>query len=235
MPEDHKRHRQRLKKRFLNEGLENFEKHNILELILFYSIPREDTNPLGHRLIDHFGSLSAVFDAEYEDLLKVKGVGENTALLLKLCPAITKAYMDDRNRIGVVLSDTKDLSDFLIPKFAGETNEVVYLICLDNRRRVLSCEKVDEGTVNESKLHPRKIAEIALLHNATAVVVAHNHPNAYAMPSKSDVRTTAHILHSLHNLGIYLVDHIIVSDTEAVSMEDSGLIDRSQTSYGYQK
>lgn len=233
MPEDHKQHRQRLKNRFLREGLDHFERHNILELLLFYAIPQGDTNPLAHRLIDHFGSISAVFDASYEELLKVKGVGEHTAILLKLCLGITKAYLDDGNSPGVTLDSPNELCKYIVPKFAGETNEILYIICLDSRKRVLYCGKIQEGTINQVSLSGRKVAEKALSVNARFVVLAHNHPGSYAVPSSEDVRATEKMLLILRGIGIELMDHIIVAENDAVSMRESGLINTSTLWRGY--
>lgn len=145
---DHKHHRQRLKERFLQEGLDSFDPVNILELMLFYAIPQGDTNPTAHRLLDTFGSLSGVMNASVENLCQVKGVGQHAATLIKLFAAVVRPYLDDANRGGVVLQSTDEICRYLLPKFAGRTVETFYLVCLDGRRRVNYCGILSEGTLD---------------------------------------------------------------------------------------
>lgn len=219
----HDGHRGRLKKRFAQEGLDRFEPHNALELLLFYSIPRCDTNETAHMLLKAFGSLSGVFDASVEDLQKVPGVGENSALLIKMIPALNKMYMEDKLAKGVLLNSVKASGEFLVPKFMGENNEIVIVVSLDNQGKVKNCSRIAEGGTNTAPVNNRKIVETALRHNATSIILAHNHPGGLANPSKSDVETTMQLVRVLESVQICLRDHIIVAGKDWFSLADSRL------------
>lgn len=216
----HEGHRDRLRQRFLREGLDQFEPHNVLEFLLFYAIPRQDTNEIAHRLIEAFGSLSAVFDASVEDLTRVGGVGLNTAVLIKLMPAVNRRYLEDRALRGFDAFSSHACGELLVSKFNGVTVERVLLLCMDNRGRVLHCAVVSEGTQSMVDISNRRIVETALRYNASCVVLGHNHPNGVPAPSQSDVETTRALARLLRSMDIRLYDHIIVADGEYFSMAD---------------
>lgn len=216
----HEGHRQRLKNRFLAEGIDSFEEHEVLELLLFFSIPRMDTNELAHALIRRFGSLAEVLDAPYEELLKVKGVSENTAVLLKLEPSLARAYLESR-RAGEMLDSSRKLGEFFVDRFVGRTKEIVFLLCLDSSLNVINCDIIAEGSISASTLDIRMIVEKVIRHSACRVVLAHNHPRGIAVPSNEDVITTRQVRRALALLGIELIDHIIVAGKEYYSMSES--------------
>lgn len=218
----HAGHRQRLRLRFLNYGLEHFAPHNMLELLLFYAIPQRDTNELAHRLIDRFGSLAGVFDAPAGELRKVKGMGEGAVALIKLIPALGKAYADDKNAIGTRITNTKESVQFLLPKFVCETAELVLLLCMDNKCKVLGCPVVCRGDVNSANFSARSVVEEALRLGATRVILAHNHPRGLALPSAEDLDTTDRLRDILRPVGIELVDHLVVANGDCVSLAESG-------------
>lgn len=223
MDNPHAGHRKRLRERFIKNGLDNFEKHNVLELLLFNSVPRQDTNELAHRLMEEFGSLSGVFDAPVEELMKLDGIGENSAVLIKLIPAISKVYLDDKNTIGTLVRSTDESINFLLPKFIGETTELIYLLCLDNKSKVLGCPLMCRGDISSVNFTPRSVVEAAIKLGATSVILAHNHPRGLALPSKDDINTTNQLINTLTSVNIRFLDHIIVAGDEAVSLADSGL------------
>ncbi len=219
----HDGHRERLRVRFLKEGLENFEEHTALEFLLFYSRPQGDTNELAHRLIEHFGGFAAVLDAPLEDLMEVKGVGYQTAVLLKLVPEFSSFYLDRRNAVGNVLDSTVKAGTFFLPKFVGKTSEVAYLACLDDKRKLLRCSCVAKhGIANSVAISTRKIVAEAVSANATGVILAHNHPRGVALPSPNDKLVTKQVMAALHFVNVRLVDHIVVADHDFVSMAESG-------------
>ena len=129
----HEGHRKRLRETFLKNGLDNFQSHNVLEMLLFYTIPRSDTNETAHRLMDRFGSLSAVLEAPVDELMKVKGVGERTAAFLHLIPEITRVYLKDKQENIKVLDTPEKVAAYLLPYFVGKTKENIVLLCLDNK------------------------------------------------------------------------------------------------------
>ncbi len=218
----HEGHRKRMKERFIKSGLDDFAPHNILELLLFYSIPRGDTNPVAHRLIDTFGSLSGVFDATPEELVKVDGVGESSAILISMIPQIARKYLEDKADTANIVGGCSDIGAFLLPKFVGRTNEALMMVSIDNKNKIISCSVVAEGTVDSAKVSRRKIMEEAMKVKATRVILAHNHPCGVAVPSSEDVVMTKEIGRLFAQVGIELVDHIIVANDDYVSMAASG-------------
>ena len=220
----HSGHRQRQKTKFLRSGLDNFTDVEVLELLLYYAVPRQDTNPMAHRLLDVFGGISAVFDASVEDLMKRGGLSENTAILIKLVPEAARHYQIERAKVGKILDTTQKYGDYLVPYFFGATDEVVYLLGLDAKCKVLSCVRLFTGSVNFATLSIRRIVECAINMKATSVILAHNHPSGIAVPSKEDIRTTSSVSHALSLVGVTLRDHIVVADGDFVSLADSGLI-----------
>ena len=227
-PEDaasvHSGHRQRLKDQFLTHGMDPIHDVNVLELILFYAIPRQDTNPIAHRLLNTFGSLAAVFDATPEELMERGGLSKNAATLIKLIPAAARRQQLSRSSCHQLLDSTQKCGDYLVPFFFGATQEEVYLLGLDAKCKVLGCVKLSTGSVNSAGLSIRKVVECALNMKASSVVLAHNHTSGIAVPSQEDIRTTKSISHALDLVGVYLADHVVVADEDYVSMAESGLL-----------
>lgn len=218
----HDGHRQRLRQRFLEEGLDHFDEIQVLELLLFYCIPRKDTNEIAHGLLERFGSVAQVMEAPVGELQKVNGMGENAAVFLALINAFGRYYQVNRAASMEILNDIEKCGAYLMPKFIGRRNETVFLLCLDAKCKVLSCREVGEGSVNSAAVPIRRIVEMALGSNATSVVLAHNHPSGFAVPSGEDVQTTKHLAMALRSVEIELVDHIVVADGDYVSMVHSG-------------
>ena len=218
----HDGHRERLKNRFLQEGLDHFEELHVLELLLFYAIPRKDTNPIAHGLLDRFGSLVGVLEATVEELETVPGITRHAALLLHLIPQTGRYYQIKRSEPGKVLRTIRECGAFLMPYFCGRENETVFLLCLDAKCKVLCCKMVGEGSVNSASVPIRRVVEMALNANATSVVLAHNHPSGLAMPSDEDIMTTQRLARAMEAVEIILADHIVVSDGDFVSMVQSG-------------
>ncbi|MFV0496978.1 MAG: RadC family protein [Candidatus Fimivivens sp.] len=224
MSQIHTGHRERLRKRMENEGLNGFQPHEILELILFYSIPRADTNPIAHRLLAHFGSLSAVLEAPRSELMKIEGIGAASATLLSMIPAISRRYLVDKNDAGVVLDSPKKLGEFIHPYFIGTNNEQLYLICLDKKRKLLNCTLLAEGSLGKVSVDMRLIIETVVRCSASSVALAHNHTQGFALPSHDDIRVTSCIADALKVLSVDVVDHIIVARDDYVSFAESGLM-----------
>ena len=217
----HTGHRQRLKGRFRKEGLDHFDELYVLELLLFYAVPQKDTNPIAHSLLDHFGSLNAVLDASAQDLEKVPGIGENISTFLTLITQVGRYYQVRRTDPGTVLRTVDECGKYLLPYFYGRENETVFLLSLDAKCKVLSCQKVGEGSVNSASIPVRKVVETALAANATTVILAHNHPSGVAIPSADDIQTTQRIARALESVEIILADHIVVSKDDFVSIVQS--------------
>lgn len=207
----HQGHRQRLKARVISEGIDSFEDHQILELLLFYAIPMKDTNALAHRLIGHYGSLAGVFDANPRDLSALVGVTENTALLLSLIPALARRYQQGKLAPKAVLGSTTAAGEYAQTLFTGRLNEAFYVICLDSQNKVNQATLLHEGTINEAPVYPRLIVETALRHQAASIILAHNHPGGSQRPSQADLDVTRRIRQATEAIAIPVVDHIIVA------------------------
>lgn len=216
----HDKHRERMRKRFRENGLSGFADHEALELLLYYAIPRRDTNPIAHALISHFGSLAGVFSAPVEALKEVEGVGESAAVLLRLAPLIAQ-----RARLAeaeVILNSRGSIGDYLLELFSQERNEAVYQLCLDRKGKLLSCKRLGEGSACAVNLDVRALVENALLSAASSVILAHNHPSGVALPSTADQAATDRARAALEAIGVALADHIIVADDDFVSFSESG-------------
>ncbi len=219
----HDGHRDRLKSRFAEHGLESFNDINALELLLFYAIPRKDTNVMAHDLVDRFGSLSGVFDASLRELTEVPGIGENTALLIKLVPQMMKKCQLSKVNDIRVFRSSNDLGRFLVPRFMDERDEMALLLCLDSRKSLICCRVLNRGVVNAVDITVRRLVELALKNKAASLVLAHNHPEGIALPSREDEAFTRKAGEALRLMGMELVDHIIVAGDRYFSMRDSGL------------
>ena len=229
----HDGHRQRLKQRFREEGLDNFDDLYVLELLLFYCVPRKDTNPLAHSLLERFDNLNGVLDATAEELEKVPGVGENIATILTMIKAVNRFYDVSASKNMRILRTMEQCGAYLIPRFKGRENETVFLLCLDAKCKVLSCKEVGEGSVNSANVPIRRIVEMALGANATTVVLAHNHPSGLAIPSGDDVQTTLRLARALEAVDIVLADHLVVAGDDFVSIVQSGYYVPDQTMEAY--
>ena len=222
----HKAHRLRLRKRFCEEGLRSFEPHQVLELLLTYAIPQKDVNPLAHDLLNAFGTIDKVFEAPQEKLIKIKGMGEYSATLIRLAGAISVYYKDSKNRDMQILDSTEKLGEFLIPKFLDKTVECTYLLSMDNRLNLLNCTMISEGSVTQTPFPLRKVMDTLLNFRATAAVIAHNHPNGFALPSSTDRLMTQELQECLKKIEVELLDHIIVSGSDFVSLRNSGMLNQ---------
>jgi len=222
----HDGHRERLRARFARGGPDGLDDLAYLELLLCYAIPRRDTNEIAHRLLDKFGSLAGVLEASDGELKKVEGVGPAAAVLLALIPALERRHLTERSRPGTVLNTTTKCGEYLAPRFFGERDEVVYLLCLDAKCKALDCRMLFRGGVNTAGVSVRKVVEAAIACNATSVVLAHNHTSGIALPSREDEQTTEQLRAALDAVGIQLADHIVVAGDDFVSMADSGFFRR---------
>ena len=223
-PSIHAGHRQRTKTEFLANGLNGLPDHRVMELILFYAVPRGDVNPLAHRLVDHFGSIAGVFHATHEQLMSVEGVGENTAVLLRLIPAVAARYLEESVSFDGQVVSTWQFRELLLPLFFGQRNELAYIVCMDSKNKVIVTKKLGEGIADAVHINTRKVMETALGCNATRVVLAHNHVSGVAIWSDADVDTTLRLKRALEEVDVTLVDHFIIANDDMVSMAESGIL-----------
>ncbi|OPX45941.1 hypothetical protein CLHUN_04160 [Ruminiclostridium hungatei] len=220
----HQGHRQRVKTRFLTEGLDGFEDHQVLEMLLFFCIPMKDTNDLAHKMINEFGSLAGLFEADPKDICKRCGVSENTAVLVSFIPSLSRRYFNRKWGDKPVLNSSSKAGEYSVSLFAGRTYEVFFVICLDSQNRVNYAALVHEGTINESPVYPRLIVETVLRHQANSVILAHNHPGGSLQPSQDDIAITKKITSALEPISVKVMDHIIVAGDKYMSFKERNLI-----------
>lgn len=220
----HDGHRERLRESFRRDGLAGFDAIRSLELLLQYAIPRRDTNPIAHALLERFGSLQEVLDASEQELLQVEGIGPSAAVLLRLVPQIVKKGAVDRAAELRYISSTADAKDYLMPHFLYERDEKALLLCLDSQKRVVRCEELARGVVNSVSIDIRRVLEIALKQRACSLILAHNHPDGPARSSREDDLVTGQLYQSLRTVGIELYDHLIFTRDHVFSYRETGTL-----------
>lgn len=219
----HDGHRRRMRERFLKNGLSSFEKHEVLEILLFYCVPRANINEVAHRLIDRFKTVYGVLRATPEELLSVEGVGESTVTYLSLLNEAVRYVGVEKSEDMDCLPDTDACVAYLKELFVGMNKETVYLLCLDAKRTVLGHYLISEGSVTSANIPTRTVIAKVLSSNAAYAVLAHNHPGGLAIPSMEDEEATAYIEMMLQGVGVTLLDHIIISDRDYVSLKNKSV------------
>ncbi len=211
----HEGHRKRLKEKF-NSGKESFKEHELLELLLSYSIPRKDTNALAHSLINKFGSLKNVVDCDTELLKTIDGIGDNTACFLSLIGYVlavtSKTKIQDKP-----LSNIEEAKAVLVELFKGLDHEVFYVLFLNSKNKVVSMTKLDDSSKNSVSIDFETITKGILINKPTSIIVAHNHFSKYPAPSKDDDLATEKIYTLLQFYKVNFYDHLIVSGNEIYS------------------
>ncbi|MBO4693137.1 MAG: RadC family protein [Clostridia bacterium] len=218
----HDGHRERMRKEIMKNGLdENTPPHKVLEFLLFYCISRKDTNPIAHALINHFGSLAGVLDAPIEEIAKVEGLSERSALLIKSILPIARIYYNQKSNEAPAFTSLDDIGEFAVKQYIGITKERAGLITLDGKGKLLGFDFLSDGDISSVGLSFRDIISHILRRNAVAAVLTHNHPSGIAIPSQRDGTITEDLAATLKSMDIFLVDHIIVGADDYVSMAQS--------------
>lgn len=217
----HKDHRKRLKKKFLEYGLDVLEEHEFLELILFYAIPYKDTNVLAHRMLNEYGSLKDILEADTENLARIEGLSEHSAMLFKVIMAATHKYINSVNDIMEARLTPENISVYIKNLFYGKTDETAYVLLLDKNCVVRKIRKMSEGTINSTSLYTRDVVKVAVDEKFPYLMLAHNHPGGNPIPSKSDLYLTKAIEMALNFVDVRLVDHVIVAGERVISMQQS--------------
>ena len=213
----HRGHRTRMRLK-CKHNPQLLEDHELLEFLLFHSIPRKNTNEIAHRLIKKFGCFRRVLDADLQQLQEVNGVGENTAIFLRAISETIARYSQDAHFITHPLSSRAELMEYLCTLFIGESKEKVYLILMSSSGRILHTEAIAAGFSGMSEISLKKINTLAVSTGAASAVLAHNHPDGIPIPSRQDIITTQKIKIILNELGVTLIDHFIVVDNDCVSI-----------------
>ena len=228
---DNQGHRERIKEKFLKNGIDGFAEYEILELLLTYCIPRKDTKPIAKELLNKFKSLDNIFKADFDKLSAIDGLGKNSIVFLKLIgdlPSII--YKDelknkkliDRETLKILNKDI--LLNYLRNKIGYEEKEKFYVIYLSSSNEVIEFEENSVGTLDRSSVYPREIYKKVINLNAKSIILAHNHPSDNITPSKSDIELTNEIAKGLKNFGALLIEHIIITKNSYFSFLEEGLI-----------
>ena len=215
----HNFHRKHMRERFYEAGFNGMADHNVLEMLLYFGIPRRDTNEIAHELINTFGSYADVFDADIHDLMKVKGMTETAAYLIKMIIPFYCRYIENLKAREMYTTDPEQIAAYLRPKYhEGSCRERVYALCYDSSGHLINCRLVNEGDICSSAFDIRELTRIVLETNCAGVIISHNHPHSIALPSQDDIDMTRVIINFLNTLKVTLLDHIIVSDEDYYSM-----------------
>lgn len=213
----HAGHRMRIRERYMASGFENFSNHEILEMLMFYGIPRKDTNELAHDLINKFGSLSAVLEAPV-DILKGNGVPENAAILIKLIFDLSQSYINDKNYNVKKHYSTQDVKRRILDTLINADDEKIFLVLYDTKGVELFSGIISENEMNWTDDFILRTVELCIKYHATSVIIAHNNLSGIAFPSAKDVDNTIKLSVSLSNVSVKLNNHYIVGDREVFSM-----------------
>lgn len=224
----HDGHRDRMRERFLLEGPDGFADHELLEMLLYGVIPRGDTNEIAHRLLAEFGSFSNLIESDPYEIQKTTGVGKKSAIFLSMLHELVRRYEREKLEQKPALNSIPRAAEYCTALLAYCVTERFYVICLDNRRKVIHTTKIAEGTVGQVFVQPRAVVEKALRYHATGIVLCHNHPRGSVKPSHEDVHLTAQLKSMLGPLDIEVVDHIIVGEGEYYSFFQDGILKKKE-------
>ena len=228
---DNQGHRERIKEKFLKNGIDGFAEYEILELLLTYCIPRKDTKPIAKDLLNKFKTLDNVFKADFDKLSVIDGLGNNSIAFLKLIGDLPSIIYKDKlknkkliDRETLKISNKDILLNYLRNKIGYEEIEKFYVIYLSSSNEVIEFEENSVGTLDRSSVYPREIYKKIINLNAKSVILAHNHPSDNITPSKSDIELTNEIAKGLKNFGALLIEHIIITKNSYFSFLEEGLI-----------
>jgi len=217
-------HRKRLRDRYIETGFDGFAPHEVLELVLQAAIPRQDTKKIAYELIDTFGNINNVFNASVEELAACKGIGEGSAVWLHLIMDTVRYCDKQKIKNTKTLRSSSEFGEYVISLLSHLQEETFYAIALDASCNIVRCENMGSGNSSEVLVNLRQLATLAIKHNASAVVLAHNHPSGILEASFEDIEFTQKVKSVLSTLGIMLLDHIIVWDGEYISLASKGFL-----------
>ncbi len=220
-------HRERLRKRYIKSGLEGFNDYEVLELLLTYSIARKDVKPIAKELIEKFGTIDEIAKSDTKSLLEVDGIGEGSAVFLKLIGDIALTLYREKieDKDILTIKSKNSLLSYLRGEIGYSPREEFKILFLDTSNKLIASETLFSGTIDKSAIYPREIVERVIKNRAKSVIFAHNHPSGSISPSKKDIELTQYMYDSLKLLEIRLLDHIIVTKNSYFSFLEEGLIE----------
>lgn len=237
MANEHDGHRQRVREKLDKVGAAALSDVDMMELVLFNSMPRGDTRPVAEAMIKKFDDFASAINAPESELLKIKGLGEKTISYLKTIPDISRFYLDGMNKISKRVFDVNSAYDYLKYKFVGMTKECVAVIILNSRGKIMFNDILWQGTVSQVPIYVRELVALCIHYDADTIILAHNHPSGNPAPSKGDIAATKELQMALESVYVTLGDHLIITDTDDyTSLRKSGwLSDLATASDMYRK
>lgn len=217
-------HRKRLRKRFLEGGLDGFLDYEVVELLLTLGTPRKDCKPLAKQLVKKFKTLRGVLEASPEELQQVKGVGPNNIFGIRLFQALLTRYFKEKIIFGEVIDSPQKVAEFFHLKLGGKAKESFWVLSLDSRNRLLKMSEISVGTVNVSLVHPREVFREAIQVSAVSLILVHNHPSGDPDPSEEDLEITKKLVEAGKIMGIEVLDHIIIAKDNFFSFRQKGML-----------
>lgn len=217
----HNGHRKRMRSKFLEYGLDAFDDHNVLEFLLFFAIPRVDTNPTGHMLVDRFGTLANIFDAEFDELTEISGIGRSSAAFIKLLPAAADRYMASKTAEAFIINTSGSAAEYISPKLENSEEECAYIVFMDGKGKALGCRRIEANDIFTDPSIVKKVAEMSLQSDATSIIVVHFRPYGISAPTENDTALVQRLETALEYIDIVLMDYIIMTKTGIVSFSDN--------------
>ena len=221
---DNKGHRQRLREKFLKNGLDGFLDYEIIELLLTLGTPRKDCKQSAKDALKKFGSLKAVLEAEPAELKEIKGIGDNNVFGLKIAQSVSRRYLADRIIDQDFIRSADEVIDYLKHNLRDKSREVFLVIYLNGRNQILKMEELFQGTLTTSAVYPREVVKRALVNDAAALVFVHNHPSGNPNPSQDDLIITKKLKEAAQAIDVSVHDHLIIAGNDVYLFADHGLI-----------
>jgi len=220
----HSGHRQRLKKKAIGAGIEHWPYHEVLELLLTYAIPQKDVNPLAHELINTFGSFAGVLDAGYEQLIKIKGISESSALFLTMLPEFFLKYTASKNVGSIILDTSYNMANYFRSIDRVRDKEVFYIFCLNSEKKLIKTFKFDSDMISAVGVPIAEFSQKIAFPANKSIVIMHTHPSGDTNPTDSDIEATKRMINIAMMMGVKIDDHVIVANNKYFSFNDNGMI-----------
>ena len=223
----HEDHRKRLRKKFMTCP-ETLAKHELLELLLTFCIPRKNTNIVAHELLDKFGTISSVINSDGPSLKSINGLGEISVIFFKILRTIFRICLEEKSVFNTRSKNKKltlnDVLNIMFIKFFGRNEEYVAAALFNSKKEIVFCDFIEKGSQSFVEISFKTLVSLVLKYDAKYVILAHNHPSTIALPSKEDIEITKQIDNLLDTLGVILLDHLIICEDSHVSLFESGII-----------
>jgi DNA repair protein RadC len=224
-------HRERLRQRFLTDGLNGFLDYEVIELLLTLGTPRKDCKAAAKAVLARFKTLQATLEADAAELQEVPGIGPKNAFGLRLAKAVCDRYLAKKVIGRETVGNSQDLFRYLMGVLRDRVRECFLVVYLDAKNRVIDVETLSEGTLTASSVYPREVIRAALRHHAAALIFAHNHPSGEPRPSEEDLAVTRQLVYAARLMGLVVHEHLIIGDNRCFSFADQGYIARMTSEF----